>query len=164
LPHIGEPETISAAKKAPELYRTHVSDPVALAGGKVHPVLGMRVPIMIILNCCSSGDEGYDDLSTDVAYMLSRKDLPYPAYFETGCLTRWEAAWSTICAEACLCLAKITCCNSQEESSALIKEGLNFLEVSAKTLKKEDGTIVNSIAHSHYSQILSELENLSAPV
>ena len=73
----------SAAKKALELYRTHVSDPVALAGGKVHPVLGMRVPIMIILKCCSSGDEAYDDLSTDVAYMLSRKDLTYPAYFET---------------------------------------------------------------------------------
>eukprot|EP00985_Skeletonema_marinoi_P026020 scaffold19749_cov100-Skeletonema_marinoi.AAC.1 len=74
-----------AAKKALELYRTHVSDPVALAGG---------------------GDE----------------------------------------------------------SSDLIKEGLKCLEASAKTLKKEDGTIVNSIAHSYYSQILSELENLSAPV
>eukprot|EP00985_Skeletonema_marinoi_P011418 scaffold5436_cov143-Skeletonema_marinoi.AAC.5 len=96
--------------------------------------------------------------------MLNRKDLTYPVFFETGALTRFDAAWSTICAEACLCLAKITGCNSQEESSALIKEGLNFLEVSAKSLKKEDGKIVNGIAHSYYSQILSELENLSAPV
>eukprot|EP00985_Skeletonema_marinoi_P026230 scaffold20179_cov184-Skeletonema_marinoi.AAC.3 len=63
-----------------------------------------------------------------------------------------------------MCLAKITGCNSQEESSALIEEGLNLLEVSAKTLKKEDGTIVNGMAHSYYSRILSELENLSAPV
>eukprot|EP00984_Skeletonema_dohrnii_P035563 scaffold35477_cov161-Skeletonema_dohrnii-CCMP3373.AAC.1 len=154
----------SAAKKALELYRTHVSDPVTLAGGKAHPALGKRVPFMIILKCYSSGREAYDDLSTDVAYMLNRKDLTYPVFFETGALTRFDAAWSTICAEACLCLAKITGCNSQEESSALIKEGLNFLEVSAKSLKKEDGKIVNDMAHSYYSQILSELENLSAPV
>eukprot|EP00985_Skeletonema_marinoi_P028133 scaffold24106_cov66-Skeletonema_marinoi.AAC.1 len=38
------------------------------------------------------------------------------------------------------------------------------LEVSAKSLKKEDGKIVNGMAHSYYSQILSEPENLSAPV
>jgi hypothetical protein len=125
---------------------------------------------MIILKCYSSGREAYDydDLSTDVAYMLNRKDLTYPVFFETGALTRFDAAWSTMCAEACLCLARITGsssgCNSQEESSALIKEGLNFLEVSAKSLKKEDGRIVNGMAHSYYSQILSELENLSAPV
>jgi len=160
----------SNAKKALELYRTHVSDPVALAGGKAHPALGKRVPFMIILKCYSSGGEAYDydDLSTDVAYMLNRKDLTYPVFFETGALTRFDAAWSTMCAEACLCLARITGsssgCNSQEESSALIKEGLNFLEVSAKSLKKEDGRIVNGMAHSYYSQILSELENLSAPV
>eukprot|EP00984_Skeletonema_dohrnii_P024757 scaffold13890_cov76-Skeletonema_dohrnii-CCMP3373.AAC.2 len=154
----------SAAKKALELYRTHVSDPVALAGGKAHPALGKRVPFMIILKCYSSGGEAYDDLSTDVAYMLNRKDITYPVFFETGALTRFDAAWSTICAEACLCLAKITGCNSQEESSALIKEGLNFLEVSAKSLKNEGGKIVNGMAHSYYSQILSELENLSAPV
>jgi len=158
----------SAAKKALELYRTHVSDPLALAGGKAHPALGKRVPFMIILKCYSTGGEAYDydDLSTDVAYMLNRKHLTYPVFFETGCLTRFDAAWSTMCAEACLCLAKITGCNSQEESSALIKEGLNFLEVSAKSLKKEDGKIVNgmALAHSYYSQILSELENLSAPV
>eukprot|EP00985_Skeletonema_marinoi_P013054 scaffold6441_cov128-Skeletonema_marinoi.AAC.1 len=154
-----------AAKKALELYRTHVSDPVALAGGKVHPSssMSMCVSIMIILKCCSSGGEVYDDLSTDIAHMLNRKD---PVFFETTCLAYFDAAWSTMCAEACLCLAKITGCNSQDESSALIKEGLKCLEASAKTLKmkKEDGTIVNSIAHSYYSQILSELENLSAPV
>uniref|UniRef100_A0A7S2LV68 Uncharacterized protein n=1 Tax=Skeletonema marinoi TaxID=267567 RepID=A0A7S2LV68_9STRA len=154
----------SAAKKALELYRTHVSDPVALAGGKAHPVLGMRVPIMIILKCYSSGGEAYDDLSTDVAYMLNRKDLSYPVFFETGALTRFDAAWSTICAEACLCLAKITGFNSHDESSALIKEGLKCLEESANTLEKEDGTIVNSMAHSYHSHTLSELENLSAPV
>ena len=152
-----------AAKKALELYRTHVSDPVALAGGKVHPSasMSMCVSIMIILKCCSSGGEVYDDLSTDIAHMLNRKD---PVFFETTCLAYFDAAWSTMCAEACLCLAKITGCNSQDESSDLIKEGLKCLEASAKTLKKEDGTIVNSIAHSYYSQILSELENLSAPV
>jgi len=152
-----------AAKKALELYRTHVSDPVALAGGKVHPAASMSMcdSIMIVLKYCSSGGEAYDDLSTDIAHMLNRKD---PVFFETTCLAYFDAAWSTMCAEACLCLAKITGCNSQDESSDLIKEGLKCLEVSAKTLKKEDGTIVNSIAHSYYSQILSELENLSAPV
>ena len=64
-----------------------------------------------------------------------------------------------------MCLAKITGRNSQlqDKSSALIKEGLKCLEESANTLKKEDGTIVNSMAHFYYSQILSELENLSAP-
>jgi hypothetical protein len=98
--------------------------------------------------------------------MLNRND---PTWFETVCLAFFDAAWSTMCAEACLCLAKITGstgCNSQsqDKSSALIKEGLKCLEESANTLKKEDGTIVNSMAHSYYSQILSELENLSAPV
>ena len=45
-------------------------------------------------------------------------------------------------------------------------EVCRVLEVSAKSLKKEDGKIeiVNGMAHSYYSQILSELENLSAPV
>jgi len=43
-------------------------------------------------------------------------------------------------------------------------EVCRVLEVSAKSLKKEDGTIVNGMAHSYYSQIFSELENLSAPV
>eukprot|EP00984_Skeletonema_dohrnii_P013434 scaffold5570_cov87-Skeletonema_dohrnii-CCMP3373.AAC.10 len=64
----------------------------------------------------------------------------------------------------------VTGCDSQDVSSALMKEGLKYLEESANTLKlkKEDGTIVivvvniNSIAHSYYSQILTELENLSA--
>eukprot|EP00985_Skeletonema_marinoi_P027737 scaffold23234_cov104-Skeletonema_marinoi.AAC.4 len=153
----------SAAKKARELFRTHVSDPAALAGSKAHPALGMCVPIMIILKCCSSGGGAYADLNTDVAYMLNRND---PDWFETGCLSYFDAAWSTMCAEACLCLAKITGYNSQsqDKSSALIKEGLKCLEVSAKTLEKEYGKIVNSMAYSYYSQILSELENLSAPV
>eukprot|EP00984_Skeletonema_dohrnii_P021452 scaffold10724_cov112-Skeletonema_dohrnii-CCMP3373.AAC.3 len=150
----------SDAKKALELLRTHVSDPAALAGGKAHPVLGMRVPFMIILRCCSSGGEAYGDLNTDVAYMLNRSD---PAWFELPSLTYLDAAWSTICAEACLCLAKITGYNSPD-SSALIKEGLKCLEESANTLEKEDGTIVNSMAHSYHSHTLSELENLSAPV
>eukprot|EP00985_Skeletonema_marinoi_P020068 scaffold11756_cov104-Skeletonema_marinoi.AAC.4 len=152
----------SAAEKALGLYRTHVSDPATLAcaGGKVRPALGMCVPIMIILKFCSSGGDTYADLSTDVAYMLNRND---PAWFETGCLAYFDAAWSTMCAEACMCLAQITGCNSQD-SSALIKEGLKCLEVSAETLENEDGSVVNSLAHSYYSKILSELENLSAPV
>eukprot|EP00984_Skeletonema_dohrnii_P018145 scaffold8397_cov104-Skeletonema_dohrnii-CCMP3373.AAC.2 len=151
----------SAAKKALELYRTHVFDPAALVGGKGHPALGMRVPLMIVLKCCSSGGEAYTDLSTDVVYMLNRND---PVWFEISYLSYVDAAWSTLCAEACLCLAKMTGCISHDESSALIKEGLKCLEVSANTLEKENGTIVNRIAHSYYSQILSELENLSAPV
>eukprot|EP00984_Skeletonema_dohrnii_P026131 scaffold15425_cov141-Skeletonema_dohrnii-CCMP3373.AAC.4 len=157
----------SADKKALELYKSHVYDPwdtLAGAGGKVHPCFPMRVPFMIVLKCCSSGGDAYDDLSTDVAYMLNRND---PAWFETAFLAYLDTAWSTMCAEACLCLAKITGCNLQlqDKSSALIKEGLKFLEVSAKTLKKGDGTIGNiMMAHSNYSQILSELENLNSPV
>eukprot|EP00984_Skeletonema_dohrnii_P001296 scaffold401_cov144-Skeletonema_dohrnii-CCMP3373.AAC.7 len=153
----------SAAKEALELFKEHVSDPAALAGKKAHPAMSMCVPIMIILKCCSSGGEPYADLVTDLAYMLNRND---PVWFETTCLAFLDAAWSTMCAQAYMCLAKITGCNSQlqDKSSALIKEGLKCLEESANTLKKEDGTIVNSMAHSYYSQILSELENLSAPV
>ena len=152
----------SAAEKALGLYRTHVSDPATLAcaGGKVRPALGMCLPFMIILKCCSSGGEAYADLNTDVAYMLNRSDA---AWFETACLAYFDAAWSTMCAEACMCLAQITGCNSPD-SSALIKEGLKCLEESANTLENEDGSVVNSLAHSYYSQILSELENLSAPV
>eukprot|EP00985_Skeletonema_marinoi_P017318 scaffold9423_cov88-Skeletonema_marinoi.AAC.3 len=142
----------SAAKKALELFKTHVSDPAALAGKKAHPSMIANVTIMIVLKCRSSGGEAYADVVTDVAYMLNRND---PAYFETGALTLWDAAWSTICAEACLCLAKITCCNSQDKLSALVKEGLECLEVSANTLKNEDGTVVNRIAQTYYSQILS---------
>ena len=93
--------------------------------------------------------------------MLNRND---PAYFETAYLIFYDVAWSTMCAEACLCLAKMTGCISHDESSALIKEGLKCLEVSAETLENEDGSVVNSLAHSYYSKILSELENLSAPV
>mmetsp|Transcript_4353 Transcript_4353/g.6068 ORF Transcript_4353/g.6068 Transcript_4353/m.6068 type:complete len:329 (+) Transcript_4353:382-1368(+) len=152
---------LSASKKAHELFRTHVSDPAALAGGKAHPSMSMCVPIMIILKCCSSEGDAYADLSTDVAYMLNRND---PVWVETTCLTYFDAAWSTMCAEACLCLAKMTGCISHDESSALIKEVLKCLEESANTLEKEDGTIVNSMAHSYYSEILSELENLSSPV
>mmetsp|Transcript_4379 Transcript_4379/g.6097 ORF Transcript_4379/g.6097 Transcript_4379/m.6097 type:complete len:119 (-) Transcript_4379:15-371(-) len=118
---------------------------------------------MIILKCCSSGGGAYADLNTDIAYMLNRND---PVWFETAFLAYFDIAWSTICAQACLCLAKITCCNSQlqDESSALVKKGLECLDVSANTLKNEDGTIVNSMAHSYHSHTLSELENLSAPV
>eukprot|EP00984_Skeletonema_dohrnii_P020060 scaffold9695_cov74-Skeletonema_dohrnii-CCMP3373.AAC.3 len=150
----------SAAEKALELFKTHVSDPATLAGKKAHPSMSMCVPIMVILKCCSSGGEPYADLNTDVVYMLNRND---PAWFETAYLTYADAAWSTRCAEACLCLAKMTGCNSQD-SSALVKEGLKCLKESAKTLEKDDGTIVNHMAHSYYSQILSELENLSSPV
>jgi len=116
-----------------------------------------------MLKCRSSGGEAYADLNEDIAYMLNRKD---PAWMEMSYLSFFVAAWSTMCAETCLCLAKITgCdCDSQESSSALIKEGLQCLEVSAETLVKEDGTIVSPMALSHYLQILSELENMSSPV
>ena len=154
----------STAQKALELFRDHVSDPAALAGNKAHPGLGGRVTIMIILKCCSTGGEAYANLNADVAYMLNRND---PEWFEAVTLSYFDAAWSTICAEACLRLARITSCTLQESSeseSELIKEGLKCLEVSANSLTNEDGTIVNSMAHSYYSQILSELENLNVPV
>jgi hypothetical protein len=114
-----------------------------------------------MLKCCSTGGEGYADLNEDIAYMLNRED---PAWAEMVSLSRFDAAWSTMCAEACLCLAKITCCNSQDKSSALIKEGLKCLELSAQTLVKEDGKIASHMAHSYYLQILTELENMSSPV
>ena len=108
------------------------------------------------------GGEEYADLKSDVAYMLNRND---PEWFEQVALAYVDAAWSTICAEACLCLARITSCTSQEASKyGLIKEGLKCLGVSANTLTNKDGSIVNSMAHSYYSQILSELENLNALV
>ncbi len=152
----------STAKKALELFRSHIADPAELAGSKAHPALGMRTPIMIILKCRSSGGEAYADLNSDIAYMMNRKD---PAWFETASLSYRDAAWSTMCAEACMCLAKITGCTSQEASkSELIKEGLKCLDASINTLTNKDGTIVNDMAHSYYSQILSELENLSSPV
>jgi len=154
----------STAQKGMDLFRTHVSDPAVLAGSKAHPLLVVFVPVtMIILKCRSmEGGEAYADLNADVAYMLNRND---PEWLEGASLSYADAAWSTICAEACLCLARITSCTSQEASkSELIKEGLKCLEVSINTLTNEDGTIVNSIAHSYYSQILSELENLNAPV
>jgi len=153
----------STAKKALELFRNHVSDPAALAGNKAHPCLVMRLPIMIILKCRSSGGgEAYADFNADVAYMLNRKD---PAVVELACLSHFDAAWSTICAEAFLSLARITDSDSQEASkSELIKEGLKCLEVSINTLTNIDGAIVNGMAHSYYSQVLSELENLNEPV
>ncbi len=152
----------STAKRALELFRTHVADPAALAGSEAHPCLGMRVLVMIILKCRSTGGEEYADLNTDVAYMLNRED---PPWFEDASLSYFDAAWSTLCAEACLCLAKIVGCNSQEAyESELIKEGIKCLKISANTLTNNDGTIINIMAHSYYSQILSDLENLSAPV
>ena len=48
---------ISTAKKALELFRSHIADPAALLRGKLHPALGFRVPMMIILKCCSSRGE-----------------------------------------------------------------------------------------------------------
>ena len=155
---------MSTAKRALELFRRHVLDPVnriVESGGKLHPSLGFRVPVMIVLKCYSSGVDDYDDLNTDVAYMLNRDD---PDWYETTFLSYVDAAWSTMCAEACMSLAKMTDCISHVESSALIKEGIRCLEVSIKTLKNEDGTIVNDMAYSYYSKILSGLENLSSPV
>mmetsp|Transcript_3160 Transcript_3160/g.5186 ORF Transcript_3160/g.5186 Transcript_3160/m.5186 type:complete len:95 (+) Transcript_3160:1587-1871(+) len=44
----------SAAKKALELFRSHIADPATLAGKKAHPVVIVAVPIMMtILRCCS---------------------------------------------------------------------------------------------------------------
>ncbi len=147
---------ISSAKRALELYRNHVADPAALAGSKAHPCLCMRVPIMIILKCRSlEGGEVYADLNSDVAYMLNVKE---PEWLEASCISYCDCAWSTMCAEACLRLARIAGCTSQEASgSELIKEGLKRLDVSISTLTNKDGTIVNDMAHSYYSQILSEL-------
>ena len=71
-----------------------------------------------------------------------------------------------MCTEACLCLAKITASNSRDKSSARIKEGLKCLDISTKTLQNEAGKIVSDMASSYYyyySQILSELKNLSDP-
>jgi len=97
---------------------------------------------MIILKCRSSGGEPYADLNADVACMLNRKDV---AVVETAYLKYMDAARSTLCAEACLWLAKITDCSAQEASeSELIKEGLKCLEVSIKTLTNEDGTLLDS--------------------
>jgi hypothetical protein len=153
----------STAKKALELFRKHIADPAALAGSKAHPVVITLVPpLLIMLKCCSSGGEAYADLNEDIAYMLNRND---PGWVEMGSVSYIDAAWSTICAEACMCMAKVTGCNSQDKSSsALIKEGLKCLELSDQTLVKEDGKIVSPMAHSYYLQILSELENMSAPV
>jgi len=93
----------STAKKALELFRKHVADPFAVAGSKAHPSLIVCVPpTMIMLKCCSSGGEAYADLNEDIAYMLNRKD---PAWIEMGSVSYIDAAWSTICAEVCLCLA-----------------------------------------------------------
>jgi hypothetical protein len=152
----------STAKKALELFRKHVADPAAAAGSKAHPALNIIVPpFVIMLKCCSLEGEAYADLNGDIAYMLNRKD---PDWAEMASVTYCDFAWSTMCAEVCLRLAKITGCDSQEKSSALIKEGLRCLDTSAKTLEKEDGKIVSHMAHSYYLQILSELENMSAPV
>jgi hypothetical protein len=152
----------STAKKALELFRKHVADPAAVAGSKAHPsVIIMVPPLLIMLKCCSSGGEAYADLNEDIAYMLNRND---PAWAEMVSVSYGDAAWSTMCAEACLCLVKIVGCNSQDKSSALIKEGLKCLDESAQTLVKEDGKIVSPMAHSYYLQILSELESMSAPV
>lgn len=152
------------SKRALELFRTHVADPAALAGTKAHPLLGMHVIIMIILKCRSSEDEAYADLNIDVTYVFNRED---PPWFEAASLSYFDAAWSTLCAEACLCLAKIMGCNSQKASESepeLIKEGIKCLEISTDALTNNVGTIVNTMAHSYYLQILSELENLSSPV
>ena len=92
--------------------------------------------------------------------MLNRKE---PEWFEVSCLTHHGFAWSTMCAEACLRLVRITDCTSQEYE-LLLKEGLKCLDASTNTLKNKDGTVVHSVAHSYYSQILSDLENLNAPV
>ncbi|KAL7436292.1 hypothetical protein ACHAXM_005115 [Skeletonema potamos] len=153
----------STAKKALELFRKHVADPAAVAGNKAHPsVTTLAPPIVIMLKCYSSGGEAYADLNGDIAYMLNRKD---PDWTEMASVSYFDAAWSTMCAETCLCLAKITGCNNlQDKSSAIIKEGLKCLDKSAQTLVKKDGKIVSQMAHSYYLQILSELENISAPV
>jgi hypothetical protein len=155
----------SNAEKALQLYRTHIADPAKSAGDNLHPVLKLSWPIIVIfLKCCISICDGdaYSNLDADMAYMLNRED--HPAWFETGFLSFGDAAWSTICAETCLLLAKVACYNSHDKSSALINEGLKCLKVSANTLEKEDGTIVNRIAHSYYSRILAELESFSPPV
>ncbi len=154
----------SNAEKAFQLFRTHVADPAESAGDNLHPVVKLSWPIMVIfLKCCMSICDGdvYSNSDADMAYMLNREDNP--AWFETGFLSVFDAAWSTTCAATCLLLAKIACHNSHDKSSALINEGLKCLKVSANTLEKEDGTIVNRIAHSYYSQILAEMESFSVP-
>ena len=64
----------STAQKALDLLIHHVADPAALAGSKVHPVLGMCAPVMIILKCRGPDGEVYADLNLDVTYLLNRKE------------------------------------------------------------------------------------------
>lgn len=149
----------ATAAKALELYSMHVCNPAAR--GKAHPaVAGFVPPTLIILKCCSSGGKTYPNLKDDVAFMLNGESK-CPAWLERSIISYLYAAFSTMYAESCLSLASLIGGNSQDKS-ALIKEGLRFLEVSEKTVKNEDGTIISTIAYSYYSRILSELESLRA--
>lgn len=62
----------STAQNALELLRYHVADPAALAGSKLHPVIEMCMPVMIILKCRSTDGEANADLNSDFAYVLNK--------------------------------------------------------------------------------------------
>ena len=164
----------ATASKALELYTMHVANPFAELGRNAHQALAHIVPpTMIIFKCCSSGGETYPNFKDDISFMLDGEKTKCPFWVEMSILGYHDLAFSTMCAEACLHLASLSGCDSQDKS-ALIKAGLQFLEVSEKAVLNEDGpraahdhdtcgthsNIVSTTAYSYHSHILSELGSL----
>ena len=174
LPEIGEREYLSLnvilypiclcfkeqggerVTQALELYEKHIIQPTE--GEKRHPIIAeMITPIKIILNCRSSDGEAYDSIKDDIAYMLNEEDEKYPAWFEAAVVSYIDFAFSTIYAEACLCLSRMDACDKLE-SATLIKEGYRYLDISEATLKREDGSVTSAVAYSYYSRVLSDFK------
>ena len=171
LPEIGEREFLSLnvilypiclcfkeqggkrVTQALELYEKHIIHPTE--GEKRHPIVAnMIIPMIIILNFRSSDGVEYDSIKDDIAYMLNEEDEKYPAWFEAAVVSYIDFAFSTIFAEACLCLSRMDACDKLE-SDALIKEGYRYLDISEATLKREDGSVTSAVAYSYYSRVLS---------
>uniref|UniRef100_A0A7S2LMF8 Uncharacterized protein n=1 Tax=Skeletonema marinoi TaxID=267567 RepID=A0A7S2LMF8_9STRA len=128
----------------------------------MYPLVVATSPaIMIILNCASSGGEPYADSKSDTAFMLDG-ERKYPAVFDYIGIIYFDMAFATLYAEACVCLASIHGCYSQDKK-ALIKECEQYLEASEEALKNKDGKLLSTVAHSYHSKIARKLQMLQSP-
>ena len=175
LPVIGEREFISLtvilypifllykdmgkdkATEALELYTKHVIQPTE--GEKRHPVVAnLIIPMMIILNCRSSGGgDTYASMKDDISYVLNTEEEKYPAWLKASSISYFDVSICSLYAESCLCLSRMNGCD-EGARAALLKEGHLYLEISEASLKKEDGTITSTLAYSYYSRILSDIK------
>jgi hypothetical protein len=155
------------ARRARDLFKEYVADPVNANKGKIHYVAAhIGRPLLVYANAAIG--EVYDGLGGDIDWLLEGNKLPTwthgrPSYKRTAL----NLSLQDFMADACVNLVKIIdACGPDallHKREGLIKEGFNYSCI-VDTMWKRGDTFVTPKAQELHDNIYSKLQSLSDPV